>query len=150
MKRLLPKSINNPQGFTLIELLVVVSIIAILSVIGVAVFTGVQKNARDARRRADINAIANALETNKTASGYIALSASQFTSGAIPTTDPQSNTYCANSAASTQPADITIKDCSAPAGYGAVGTTNPPAGTSWKVCAYLENPAGAYCRTSAQ
>lgn len=150
MKKFLPKSVKNPQGFTLVELLVVVSIIAILSVIGVAVFTSVQKNARDARRKGDIEAIAKALEVNKTSSGYVVLASTQFTNGAIPLTDPQGNTYCANSTASNQPGDITKNDCTAPSGYGAVGTTNPPAGTSWKICAYLENPASAYCRSSAQ
>lgn len=53
------------KGFTLIELLVVISIIAILSLIGITVFTGVQKNARDAKRRGDMKAISNALEQYK-------------------------------------------------------------------------------------
>ena len=59
----MPKS--APKGFSLVELLVVISIIAILSVIGITVFTGVQKGARDARRRGDIHAIAQALEQFK-------------------------------------------------------------------------------------
>lgn len=53
---------HKTKGFTLVELLVVISIIAILSVIGITVFSGVQKNARDAKRISDIKAIANALE----------------------------------------------------------------------------------------
>lgn len=50
------------KGFTLVELLVVVAIIAILSVVGMTIFTGVQKSARDAKRRADIDAISKAFE----------------------------------------------------------------------------------------
>lgn len=62
------KKQNKSNGFTLIELLVVISIIAILSVIGMAVFSSVQKSARDARRRMDIEAIAKAFEMAKSAS----------------------------------------------------------------------------------
>ena len=56
MKKFLPKLKTNPLGFTLVELLVVVAIIAVLSVIGITIFTGVQKNARDARRHCFKNA----------------------------------------------------------------------------------------------
>lgn len=141
---------KNKAGFTLVELLVVITIIAILSVVGMTVFGSVQQRARDARRRGDIDAIAKALEVKKTATGYVVLNADQFASGTIPLTDPQNNTYCANSTKDAQPADITAKDCSDSTGWAAVGTTNPPAGTSWKICAYLEYPAGAYCRASSQ
>lgn len=64
MNKFLPKLNNNSQGFTLIELMIVVAIIAILSVIGIVIFTNVQKNARDARRKADIDAVATALEAH--------------------------------------------------------------------------------------
>ena len=46
------KNLIRKKGFTLIELMIVVAIIAILSVIGVTIFAGIQKNARDAKRRA--------------------------------------------------------------------------------------------------
>ena len=77
MKKYLPKFISNPRGFTLIELMVVITIIAFLAVIGIASFTNAQKVARDGRRRADIEAIATALEANfgKTKAGeYPAIS----------------------------------------------------------------------------
>ena len=65
---------GRKSGFTLIELLVVISIIAVLSVIGMVVFSGVQKGARDAKRRGDVDAIAKALElhynTSSLGSGY--------------------------------------------------------------------------------
>ena len=74
------------SGFTLVELLVVVSIIAILSVIGVAVFTNTQRTARDARRTGDIDAYSNAAEVKYNASTgvYTAPGDSDFSSGAIP------------------------------------------------------------------
>ncbi|MBI2020053.1 prepilin-type N-terminal cleavage/methylation domain-containing protein [Candidatus Daviesbacteria bacterium] len=53
------------SGFTLVELLVVISIIAILAVIGLTIYTRAQQAARDARRRADIEAIAKAMEQYK-------------------------------------------------------------------------------------
>ena len=60
----------HKKGFTLIELLVVISIIAILSAIGMTVFSGVQKGARDAKRVADLNAIATSLEIFYYTYGY--------------------------------------------------------------------------------
>ncbi|QQG43264.1 MAG: type II secretion system protein [Candidatus Daviesbacteria bacterium] len=93
MRKFLPRTAANPQGFTLIELLVVISIIAILSVVGVTVFTNTQKNSRDTRRKADVDSISKALEANYTsgsATPYPIVTASMFTSGIIPA-DPQNS-----------------------------------------------------------
>lgn len=150
------------QGFTLIELLVVVSIVTILSIIGVAIFTSTLKNARDARRRADIDATAKALEVYKTPSGYQQLQNSQFSSGRVPydpfaisTTD---NTHfgCGNGGSSSQrrcyycarPA-LTNNYCTDGSDPGLDSlTTNT---TSWIICANLEtgNP-GYYCKRNSQ
>lgn len=60
---------STALGFTLVELLVVISIIAILSVIGITIFSSAQKSAQNAKRRADVKAIINALEIYKTQNG---------------------------------------------------------------------------------
>lgn len=49
------------RGFTLIELLVVIAIIGVLATIIVASFTSAQRRGRDARRKADMDAIKKAL-----------------------------------------------------------------------------------------
>lgn len=96
MKKLLPTSTTlsvNKKGFTLIELLVVISIIAILSVIGLTVFSGTQKNARDVKRRADVDAISKALEASyKTDTGYPVIDCAKAFSGGVCPKDPTSST----------------------------------------------------------
>lgn len=57
--------INKSQGFTLIELLVVIAIIGILATIIVASFANAQQRGRDARRKADLDAIKKALQLLK-------------------------------------------------------------------------------------
>lgn len=50
---------QNTKGFTLIELIVAISIVVILSTIGIASYAKVQENARDTRRQQDLNTIMN-------------------------------------------------------------------------------------------
>lgn len=52
----------SKRGFTLIELLVVISIIAILSVIGIVVFTKVQNSARSSKLGADFDTLYKNIE----------------------------------------------------------------------------------------
>lgn len=60
---MLPKL--NFRGFTLIELLVAISIIAIISAVGITSYTQAQKLARDAKRKQDLRSIAQALQIYK-------------------------------------------------------------------------------------
>lgn len=50
------------KGFTLIELLITISIIAVLSAIGMNNFSGAQKRAQDTRRQSDLSQYRVALE----------------------------------------------------------------------------------------
>lgn len=132
MKRLLPKSLNNPSGFTLIELLIVITIIAVLSVIGMAVYSGIQKNARNARRQADIQAISKAWEQNiaKASPYYPKLLGSWFATGSIPK-DPGT--------------------AGASYAYTTGGANETEGKDTYEVCATLETtPASTYCLKNQQ
>ena len=69
------------HGFTLMELLISVAIVAILTAIGVVSYSSVNKRARDAKRKSDIEQVRSALEIYRndnehypgTAVGYIRL-----------------------------------------------------------------------------
>ena len=61
----IPKLVRNDNGgfgFTLIELLVTISIISILTIIGMVSYQVVLKNGRDAKRQADFKIIQSSLE----------------------------------------------------------------------------------------
>lgn len=147
MNKFLPKSAKNPQGFTLVELLVVVSIIGILSVVGVTVFTGVQKNARDARRKADIESISKSMETNynELTGVYVPLALIMFASNTIPT-DPAPSATCAGG-----PCKYCVKgsaaNCLAADTQVAVG--QPAGASSYTICANLEaGTPNFFCRSA--
>jgi general secretion pathway protein G len=53
------------KGFTLVELIIVISIVALLSTIGITTYSSVQKDARNIRRKADLKELKTALEAYK-------------------------------------------------------------------------------------
>lgn len=149
----------------MIEILVVVAIIAILSVIAVTLYSNVQSDARDSKRKAELETISNVLEVNKTLPGYQPVTAAQFGGALFPgggTTnalDPATYPYCLAQSSGT--ADATTANftnapsCSAggTGGYSLINGTVPVANTaSWKICTRLENRGtpGVFCRTNVQ
>ncbi len=110
------------KGFTLIELLVVIAIIAILSVVGITVFTGVQKSARDAKRRGDIEAISKAYEVQYSNSGVY--------------NDPQDSDYAGGKP-------------HPPGGGDYVISVNPDK-LGFQVCATMESDSSKFCKQSTQ
>src|SRR3989344_9651264 len=95
---------KRKTGFTLIELLVVISIIAILTAIGVTQYSNAQKKARDATRIGDMKAYQSAYEQyySTTGSTYDATCGTMDTagfSGAAPTS-PKAPAYTSNCPAS--------------------------------------------------
>lgn len=61
MHKRLTHLLNN-HGFTMIEMMIVIAIIGILATVGVGNFLTTQARARDARRRADMQAIQKGFE----------------------------------------------------------------------------------------
>lgn len=53
---------NSSRGFTLIELLITITIIAVLSAIGLVAYGAFLKTSRDSRRQSDLKLIQSALE----------------------------------------------------------------------------------------
>ncbi len=62
--------IHKKSGFTLIELLITISIIAILSAIGLVAYSSVLKQGRDSKRQSDLRSIQSALEQYYFDQGY--------------------------------------------------------------------------------
>lgn len=118
-------------GFTLIELMIAVSILAILSAFGISRYVGAQQASKDAKKKADIDAIANAYETgfdfiNKT---YSALTTSDF-AGSFPK----------------QPDGSNYTFVEGPGASNPVITATNASTTTFLVCAKVGS--GCYCRGS--
>lgn len=64
---------KNVRGFTLIELLIVISIIGILSAIGLVLYSTVLKQSRDSKRQSDLKSIQLALEQYNNDQGFYPL-----------------------------------------------------------------------------
>lgn len=116
------------HGFTLIELIIVIVILAILATLGFNYYNGMQANAKDSKRKADVNALYKAYTTNVKNGLYQPLKSSQFMAGQVPQTPEGTDYTCV-----TGPSD----NC----------TTQ--SNDKFVVCTGLGNQAGTPCSASS-
>lgn len=69
---------QNSRGFTLMELLIVMSIIAIITAIGLVSYAPINKRSRDAKRKSDLEQVRSALEMYRSDNGYYPGSSASF------------------------------------------------------------------------
>lgn len=60
---------NRNQGFSLVELIVTMSIIGLIAAAGIVSYTTANRNARDAKRKSDLETVKAALEIYRTEEG---------------------------------------------------------------------------------
>jgi prepilin-type N-terminal cleavage/methylation domain-containing protein len=152
---------KQQKGFTLIELLVVISIIAILAVIGVSVFSGSQGAARDGQRRSEASSIAKSIEASKDFEKGVYAYTTADSGKDFPKGFPTDPNYCiytstaaslpaagANPAswgASACPTGFTLASTNmATATTGNLGATTPDV-KSWNLCVKLERSTTPFC-----
>lgn len=121
----------SKKGFTLIELMVTISIIAVLSVVGLASYKGIQSKAKDSIRKNDLTKLATALEIyfQREGNGKYVLPA-----GTGPESCDRDTTAFYAAIASYIPDSIV--DPQTKANYCYVSVNN---GQSYTLCAKLEN-----------
>lgn len=76
-------NLSSTNGFTFVELLVVVTIIVLLSAIGLASYSQVNKKARDGKRKSDLEQIRAALEIYRSDQGVYPVDGSITCGGSL-------------------------------------------------------------------
>lgn len=123
---------NKKAGFTLIEILVSATIIAVLTAIGLVSFSIANRNARDAKRKADLEQVRAALEIYRSDNTSYPASANFTTMiGVI----------------SEYTTSATIADPKNTPPY-VYDYTQAGSGASYTLCATLESTGAAYCLDS--
>lgn len=126
---------TRKNGFTLIEILVSVTIIAILTVIGVVSYTALTKRSRDAKRKSDLEQVRSALDMYRSDNGFYPPTSTTFD-----TLDTLSNSLVPTYAPSIPTDPKSTSTNTIPYYFEVIGT--PPNFYSYCICAELESESG--------
>lgn len=139
---------KNNKGFTLVELMVAISIVAVLAAVGFTLFQNTQASARDAKRRADVDAMSSAMETHfdattgkyPAAGSYPAtLQTSWFTGQAVPADPLNASPYLYT-------ADVPVNKGS----YTICATLEKGGGNFTSISPLTAGSGNYYCKLSQQ
>lgn len=131
-------TVKKNKGFTFIELLVVITIMAVIFAAAVVSYTTISMNARNARRKSDIEAIRQALEMCRSIAGV-------YPTNIYPS---DNNIVCDNSPTNTITMAVTPidpKPCGTPAVSQYVYISNGDTYSITATC--MENNSGTYSFT---
>lgn len=135
---------KNKKGFTMIELLVVISIIILLITVGLTSFSATQKKGRDAKRKADLRDIKNALEQYYLSCGMV-----------YPTLNPGDDFYPEISCDSPESGPVIILpnmplDPKTGTNYVCQDTASTCNDSDYVICTDLETNIEQYCISNSQ
>lgn len=126
--------LNKKRGFTLIELLVAISIVVVLSAVGVTSYRAAHKSGRDGKRKSDLNQIRSALEMYRSDEGLYP----NINDGTGANWSGMIGTLTTDGFIGTAPLDPRSDD-------GWVYYYNSVDGYTYIVCALLESDIGGTC-----
>lgn len=124
---------GKTKGFTLIELLITISILAVLSTIGMLMYQGVLSKTRDATRKSDLNKLASALEIYYQSNNKFVVNSN---GSDLITCDPSTSSPFYNAIKSNLSDGVAPPDPSTGKAYCYLSSSN---GQSFTLCAKLEN-----------
>lgn len=168
---------SESKGFTLVELLVVITILAILSTLAMIIYSSVQGRGRDTVRRAEIDNIANAIESKRNNNGTYTFTTTDLqaefqngsnaylgkdpsgidyviavnTGGITPPVDPRTDLFTVNFPPNPWPPPTTgavYDELSTVIDPNVPGLLSENTVKAWKVCTKLEAGINIYCRSS--